>query len=104
MTSEEEIRLIRESERGSKARAIIESDLFKEAFHAVETAILDKWKDAPIRDLEGQQALKMMHKLLADVKNHITEAMEHGKMASRILEEERTLANRAKDAIRAFRR
>lgn len=57
-----------------------------------------------MRDLEGQQALKMMLKLLHDVRQHVEGVMETGKMAEASLEHERTLAQRTGDAIRAFRR
>jgi hypothetical protein len=78
--------------------------LVKEAFQNLESGILEKWKEAPIRDLEGQQNLKLLYKLFTDFKTYFEEAVKNGEDALKFLEHERTLAQRAKDAIRAFRR
>jgi hypothetical protein len=43
--------------------------------------------------------LKMMHKLLSDVKSYIEGVAEDGKMAAITLEHERTLAHKAKKLI-----
>lgn len=78
--------------------------MVQDAFKAIENAILDKWKDAPIRDTDGQQTLKLMHKLLADFKGYFEEAVTAGQFSRSALEHERTITQRAKDAARAFRR
>lgn len=65
---------------------------------------MDKWKEAPIRDLEGQQTLKLMHKIMADFRGIFEEAVTTGNFAQQTLEHERTIAQRAKDAVKAFRR
>lgn len=104
MNSDEEIKLAGESERGIKARAVLENVIYKEAFQMVEQGIIEAWKNAPIRDVEGQTNLKLMQKLLTDLRAYIEEAAETGKMAAITLEQERTLAQRARDSIREFRR
>lgn len=96
--------MIKEAARGSKAKAILENEIFQDAWAKVEEGIIERWKEAPMRDLEGQQALKMMLKLMSDVRAQIEEVMTTGKMAEASLEHERTIAERAKAAIREFKR
>jgi hypothetical protein len=57
-----------------------------------------------MRDLEGQQALKMMLKLLTDVRAQIEEVMTTGKMAEASLDHERTIVERARAAFHEFRK
>lgn len=57
-----------------------------------------------MRDLEGQQALKMMLKLMADVRAQLEDVMNTGKMAEASLDHERTIAERARAAFREFRK
>lgn len=94
--SPDEQRLLKQVDRGGKANALLNSEIYREAFRKVEEGIIEKWKDAPVRDLEGQQSLKLMHKLLSDVKAYIEGVAEDGKMAAITLDHERTLAHKAK--------
>lgn len=70
----------------------------------LEQGILEKWKEAPVRDVEGQQTLKLLHKLFSDFRGYFEDAVSTGDFAFKTLDHERTLAQRAKDAVRAFRR
>jgi hypothetical protein len=104
VTEDQEQQLIRESSRGAKASALLQSAIYREAMEKVEAGILESWKSSPVRDVEGQTYLRLMMKVLTDIKAHIKDVAETGKMASVQLEHERSLAQRAKDAVRAFRR
>jgi hypothetical protein len=95
---------LRDTERGAKARAVLESELVKEAFQKIEEGILSKWKEAPVRDVEGQTTLKLLHKVFSDFKGYFEEAVTTGQFAANALEHERTIAQRARDAVREFRR
>jgi len=60
-------------------------------FDMVENAILDKWKESPIADKEGQHELRLMYKLLGDLKANIRTAIDTGKMAQIQIERESKL-------------
>jgi hypothetical protein len=104
VTNEEELRLVRESERGARANALLASDIYREAVGKVEAGILERWKAAPIRDREGQHELRLMLKALQDVCGYLNEVAETGRLAGITLEHERGLKARAKNALRELRR
>ena len=68
--------------RGTKAKALLQDPLLIEAFSNVEKAIHDAWATAPIRDVEGQMHLRLMLKLLGDVKADLEQAVTDGTMAA----------------------
>jgi len=73
--------------RGADAARVLAEPVFQDAFSAVELAIHDLWAQSPVRDHEGQQQLRLMLKLLGDVKSVLETALEDGKAASRKLDE-----------------
>lgn len=104
MTDDQEIKLVGESERGARARRILEDSFVQEALHAVESGILDAWKKSPVRDTEGQLNLRLLYKCLHDFRSYFADAMTTGKMAEVQLNHERGLRERARAAVREFRR
>lgn len=104
MTEDQEQKLVKESVRGARARAIFEDSFVQEAFQAVENGILEAWKKSPVRDLEGQTNLRLLYKVFHDFKSYFADAITTGKMANVQLNHERTLKERTRDAIRAFSR
>jgi hypothetical protein len=74
---------------GSKAQRLLEDEAFIQAFKDVKQAILDKWEAAPLRDREGAHELKLMLKLLADLKANLEMAVNNGKMAAAELKQSR---------------
>lgn len=104
MNESQEIHLAGESSRGAKAKAVLESELFQESISLIEQDTLEKWKNAPVRDSEGQLILRLKWQVLHEIKAHLKDVMMTGKMAETTLSEQRTLAQRAKDAVKAFRR
>lgn len=104
MTEDQQQQLVRETSRGGKANTLLRSEIYMEAMQKVEDGITQAWKDSPIRDAEGQQYLRLMMKVLKDLQAHIKDVAETGKMAEVQLEHERSLADRARAAVTAFRR
>jgi hypothetical protein len=104
VTAEQEQRLLNESGRGARARRLLEDDLLKEAIATVEADILEKWKSSPVRDQEGQLALRLKWQCLHEIRTCIADVAVTGKMADKTLEAERTIRQRAKDALREFKR
>lgn len=66
-------------DRPGRANVLLHDPLFVEAFETVEKAIHDKWAATPIRDTDGAHELKLMLKLLKDVKLSIEKVALEGK-------------------------
>ena len=77
--------------RGHRAKAIIEDEIFDEAFKAVHAEIHKAWESSPLRDTEGQQQLRMMLGCLQKVRGHIEQVMLTGKMEEIQLERQSKL-------------
>jgi len=103
MTRDEEIHLAGESVRGAKARAVLDSELFKEAVALIEQDTLEKWKTAPVRDSEGHLVLRLKWQVIQEIKRHLADVIMTGKMADITLTDKRTLAERARRAVTAFK-
>lgn len=104
MNPDVEMKLAGESGRGAKARAVLDSEIFQEAVAAVETDIVEKWKASPLRDTEGQLALRLKWQIMQQIKSYLKDVMETGKLADRQMSDERSLSQRARDSVAAFRR
>lgn len=98
MTPQEENQLIKESSRGKQAEAWLKDPITLESFDTVRTGILEKWEASPLEDKEGQYALRLMLKLLDDVKRNVEHVAFTGKMAG----EQLTAFQKAKQATKRF--
>ncbi len=76
---------------GTRASRLLEDPALVKAFDDVRVAIIERWESAPLRDAEGHHELKLMLRLLSDVRGNLELAIQNGKLAA---EELRTL-NRA---------
>lgn len=94
MTADEEIR------RGEQARLLLENEIFKETFESVESGIINAWRNSPIRDHDGHHELRLMLKLLTDVRRNVETVMQTGKMAKIQIERE-SMFKKAVDRMRA---
>ena len=102
MNEAQEQQLIRESGRGAKASAWLSSEITRDVFAVLEADTLEKWKASPIRDDEGQRILRLKWQVLQEMKRHVEDIAQTGKMASQQLEHERSLVQKAGDAVRRF--
>lgn len=73
--------LEQDSRRGHEAQRLLENEIFREAMDGIKDAIMQKWIDAPIADLQGQHELKLMHKIAQDFEANIIRVLKSGKMA-----------------------
>lgn len=73
-------------ERGARAARILADDTFTGAFDTVKQTIHEMWEACPIRDKEGAHELRLMLKLLGDVRGVLEAAVEDGKAAKAELE------------------
>jgi hypothetical protein len=78
--------LPKDVERGSRAQTLLTDPLFSEAFENVRTAIHEKWEACPLRDRDGAHELRLMLKLLGDVRAVLESTIVDGKVASAELE------------------
>ena len=69
-------------ERGDRAEKLLKDETLTNAFKAVHQAIHDKIDQTPIRDAEGLTQLRLMLKLLSDVRANLEQAVRGGKLAA----------------------
>ena len=83
---------------GNRAKEILESDVFIGAFDAIESEVIEQWKNSPARDEAGRQSLWQYLKLLEKLKAHLITTMETGKLAALDLQHKQTMRERVKAA------
>lgn len=74
--------------RGARAEKLLQDPMLSEAFSLVREAIISKWERTPMRDLEGAHELKLMLKLLGDVRANLEQAVSDGKLAAEELKQQ----------------
>lgn len=82
----DENQLIRESERGKRAKRILEDELWLDAWATLENALVSGWKTSPARDAEGREALWMALQMAGRVRASLESHMRTGQMAEMQLE------------------
>lgn len=77
--------------RAHAAKRLMEDPLLIEAFDGIRQTILNMIESAPIRDRDGVHELKLMLKILKDVRAHLELAIADGKVAEFRIKERNTL-------------
>ena len=85
--------------RGSRAREVLENEVFIEAFSAIEQEYIEAWKTSPARDEEGRQRIWLYLKALEKVKTQLTQTMETGQLAIKEMEHRQSMLDKAKTGI-----
>lgn len=67
---------------GTRAQRLLEDEILTKAFGDVRIAIIERWESAPLRDVEGQHELKLMLRILSDVRGNLELAVHNGKLAA----------------------
>lgn len=80
-------------ERGDRAAKLLGDPLLSDAFAAVEAAIHDQWAATPVRDRDGAHELRLMLKLLRDVRANLERAVADGKVETLRIEQEKRRFN-----------
>lgn len=70
-----------EISRGERAERLLKDELLIEAFETIDSAIIEKWRNGPLRDQEGAHELRLLMKCLTDLKGYIKEVVQTGKLA-----------------------
>lgn len=82
--SEDKLRL--DLNRASRAKAIIEDELFKEAFRLCESTYMKAWAESEPHETRKREALYTGVQLLEDVRQHLGLIMSSGSLARAELE------------------
>jgi hypothetical protein len=75
--------------RGERAKRLLEDEMLVGAFDAVHGAIVRKWEETPLRDRDGAHELRLMLKLLKDVRVNLETAVRDGKLSALHIEQEK---------------
>lgn len=84
---DDERKLIRETERGAKARIILENEIFREAIQKTQDNIVDAFTKADPGDTKGLQRIRLKLQVHAELVREIQKVMETGKIASTQLQQ-----------------
>lgn len=74
-------------ERAGKAKAILESPMFEEAFEVVRQRLISGIENAPVAAVEQAEDFRKCLKLLRSVRQHLEAAINTGKLEQFRLEE-----------------
>lgn len=86
-------------ERASKAKAILESPMFDEAFEVVRQRLIAGIENAPVSAVEQAEDFRKCLKLLRSVRQHLEAAINTGKLEQFRLEED---AKRKQNPLRGL--
>lgn len=75
-------------DRAIKAKAIIESEMYQEAYELCRMSILDRIDKCPLNDIETAENLRKCLRLLRDVRANMLEAINVGKLAEFRIQQE----------------
>lgn len=89
-------------ERADRAAKLLGDPVLSEAFAAVEAALHAQWGECPLRDRDGAHELRLMLKLLRDVRANLERAVANGKLEK--AEIERTTLERARRKVASIYR
>lgn len=68
-------------DRGARAEKLLNDPLLVESFQTLRETILSGIEATPLRDVEGAEKLRIMLKLLKDLRHNIDKVVQDGKLA-----------------------
>jgi len=89
----DETDLRRETEKATRAKALLEDDTLKEAFSRLEATYTEELFTTGARDAQAREALYLAVNVLRKVRGHLHTLVNGGKIAQKQLDE---LENRSK--------
>ena len=78
----------KEIERAQQAKAVLDSQIYQEAYELCRLAIYDRIEKCSLNDVESAENLRKCLKLLRDVRANMVEALNSGKLAAFNIEQE----------------
>jgi hypothetical protein len=82
-TAEAEDKLAAAIERGARARALLDSELLRDAFKTLEDDYTAAWKTWPAADTAGRERLWQAVNVLGKVRDHLARVVADGRLAQR---------------------
>ena len=73
-------------QRGREAALVLDNEAFKAAMQGLKSAVLEQWKQCPVRDKEGQTLLLQLAKLTDKFEGILVGMIDNGKMAQHKLD------------------
>lgn len=92
----DEFKLLRDNDRGARAKSLLENELLTEAFAELEKAYMSAWRSTMIDDTAGREKLFLAVNIVGKVREHINNIVINGKLAATELQEIAKLAERKK--------
>jgi len=80
-------------ERGHRAQSLLDDETLNRAFADVREAILQQIEACPLRDNDGAEKLRLMLKLLRDLRANLETAVSNGKIEEIELKNSREKTN-----------
>jgi hypothetical protein len=87
-------------ERADKAKAILDSPLYQEAYDGVRAAIIERIEKCSLTDTQTAEDLRRCLKLLKDVRLNMEVMVNHGKIERFKLEQEQKPKNPLRNLFR----
>lgn len=75
-------------DRAVKAQAVLDSDIYKQAYEDCRAAIIVQIDACPLKDVEQAENLRKCLRLLRDVRANMLEALNAGKLPTWRIEQE----------------
>lgn len=84
---------------GNRAREVLDNESFQWAINEIKNEVTEQWKNSPARDDAGREKLWMLLQMANKLELVLKSTLETGQLAELELRHQRTLLERAKDAI-----
>lgn len=84
---------------GNRAREVLDNESFQWAINEIKNEVTEQWKNSPARDEAGREKLWMLLQMANKLELVLKSTLETGQLAELELRHQRTLLERAKDAI-----
>ena len=88
-----ELKLNKDLESAARAQALLGDELLNAAFATLEADYLKAWRATHVNDVNARERLWQAINIVGKVKDHLTSAVNNGKLAQRELDD---LAGREK--------
>lgn len=93
--ADDEFSLRRATDRAAKAKQLLESEMFTEAFDALRNEYIRAWLATDPRDSDARERCWVATTVLTKVRGHLSSVISDGKVADRLLADMEEKAKRA---------
>lgn len=85
-----------------QAKLVLENEAFQQAFEHIKQELTEQWKNSPARAEADREKLWLMLKLLEKVEICLKSSLDSGKLATKELQYQQSIAEKAKSWIGAL--